>query len=149
MLLPDEAATFDFGKQLAARLFPGAVIALDGPLGAGKTRLVQGIAAGVGIDPATVTSPTFTLVQEYPLPPDQQAARGIGKIFHLDAYRVNSPEEFWELGIEEMFASSNWTIIEWASRVRMCLPREYLGVEILHCGKNERKVISTNGWIIF
>ncbi|MDX1963261.1 MAG: tRNA (adenosine(37)-N6)-threonylcarbamoyltransferase complex ATPase subunit type 1 TsaE [Pirellulales bacterium] len=51
-------------------------------------------------------------------------------MFHLDAYRIASPEEFWELGIEEMFASENWTIIEWANRVRVCLPRDYLGVEI-------------------
>jgi tRNA threonylcarbamoyladenosine biosynthesis protein TsaE len=105
---------------------PGAMIALDGPLGAGKTRLVQGFAAELGIDPAGVLSPTFTLVNQYPF----ETAAGHGLLSHLDAYRVRDPEEFWELGVEELFASGGWTIIEWAERVRVCLPRSYLQIRL-------------------
>ena len=121
-ILPDEAATDRFGARLAAILPPGTLIALDGTLGAGKTRLVQAIGKAVGIDTASITSPTFTLVHQYPFSVTDanlhQFATPSGTIFHLDAYRVNSPEEFWELGVEEMFDSKAWTIIEWRSSRR-------------------------------
>jgi tRNA threonylcarbamoyladenosine biosynthesis protein TsaE len=147
--LRDEAATDRFGARLASFLSPGTVIALDGTLGAGKTRLVQAIGKAVGLDPTAITSPTFTLVHQYPFSvPDKnrtQFATPSGTIFHLDAYRVKSPEEFWELGVEEMFDSPNWTIIEWAERVKECLPKNYLQLTLEVVNANERKArISTS-----
>src|SRR6266851_5328936 len=93
--LSDLDATQAFGHRLAALLFPGAVVALVGPLGAGKTHLTRAVAEGLGVrNPAAVNSPTFVLIQEYParLP-----------IYHFDAYRLSGPREFAELGVEEYF----------------------------------------------
>src|SRR5437588_2782718 len=93
--LPDLDATQAFGRQLAALLFPGAVVALVGPLGAGKTHLVRAVAEGLGIaDSRLVTSPTFVLIQEYnaQLP-----------IFHFDAYRLRSEAEFDDLAVQAYY----------------------------------------------
>src|SRR5215472_14453628 len=95
--LPDLAATEAFGRRLGRLLFPGAVVALIGQLGAGKTQLVRAVAEGLGVpDGRVVTSPTFVLIQEYHsrLP-----------IFHFDAYRLPSPEAFDDLGAQELFAA--------------------------------------------
>ena len=88
-------------------------LALEGTLGAGKTRLVQAIAAGCGIDPQAVTSPTFVLCQPIP-------ARRL--LYHLDAYRIRDLDEFLELGVDEYFEGPGLTLIEWADRVAPCLP---------------------------
>src|SRR5438132_13431516 len=91
----DLRATEAFGRRLGALLFPGAVIALVGQLGAGKTHLTRAIAEGLEVkNPAAVNSPTFVLIQEYParLP-----------IYHFDAYRLAGPREFADLGIDEYF----------------------------------------------
>src|SRR5439155_20081314 len=109
----DEAATDRFGATLAAVLPPGAVVALLGTLGAGKTRLVQAIAAACGVPREEVVSPTFVLCQQY---------RGRRTINHLDAYRLRDVDELRELGIEELFASDAITIIEWADRIADALP---------------------------
>ena len=96
LLIPDLAATEAFGRRLGGLLFPGAVVALVGQLGAGKTHLTRAVAEGLGVrNPAAVTSPTFVLIQEYParLP-----------IYHFDAYRLGGPREFAELGVDEYFA---------------------------------------------
>src|ERR1700677_4208007 len=103
------AATDAFGLRLGELLFPGAVIALVGPLGSGKTHLVRAIATGLGIvNDNAVTSPTFVLIQEYParLP-----------IFHFDAYRLSGPNEFFELGAHEYYEMDGICLIEWADRV--------------------------------
>jgi len=116
-----EADTHALGTRLGALLPTGIVVALNGPLGAGKTRLVQAIAAARGIDPRDVVSPTYTLVQEY---------RGTKPIFHFDAYRLVDDDEFINLGPEEYFAGGGVTIIEWAEKVQDCLPRERLEITI-------------------
>src|SRR5438128_10172843 len=91
----DLAGTTAFGRRLAELLFPGSVTALIGQLGAGKTHLVRAVAEGLGVaDSRVVSSPTFVLIQEY-------AARL--PIYHFDAYRLNSPAEFFDLGIHEYF----------------------------------------------
>src|SRR5579859_2556375 len=93
--LSDLAATEAFGRRLAALLFPGAVVALVGQLGAGKTHLVRAVAEGLGVaDSRVVTSPTFVLIQEYParLP-----------VYHFDAYRLPTPEAFDDVGAQEYF----------------------------------------------
>src|SRR5947207_12209432 len=91
--LPTPAATAAFGHRLAGQLFPGAVVALVGPLGAGKTQLVRAVAEGLGIaDSRAVSSPTFVLIQEY----DARLP-----IYHFDAYRLRGPAEFFDLGAHE------------------------------------------------
>src|SRR4051794_39907882 len=93
--LPDLAATEAFGRALAALLFPGAVVALVGPLGAGKTHLTRAVAEGLGVaDGRLVTSPTFVLIQEY---------AGRLPIFHFDAYRLRGEAEFDDLGTQEYY----------------------------------------------
>lgn len=118
--LPDLAATEALGRRLGPLLFPGAVVALVGGLGAGKTHFVRAVAEGMGVrNPAAVTSPTFVLIQEYParLP-----------IYHFDAYRLNTAEEFVALGADEYFHGDGVCLVEWADRVAEALPAERLEV---------------------
>ena len=126
----DEVATDRLGAALAATLPPGTTIALVGTLGAGKTRLVQAICAGLGIARKDVVSPTFVLCQRYD---------GIQTIHHLDAYRLKDEDEFRELGVEELYDSAGLTIIEWADRVADCLPNERLEIQIDVTGPSQRK----------
>jgi len=125
----DEQGTARFGEALAAALPERAVIALNGPLGAGKTRLVQSLAAALGVDRRAVVSPTFVLVQEY---------QGRRAVYHFDAYRLSDEEEFWALGPEEYFAASGVCVIEWAERVAGCLPAERLQIAIDVAGPTGR-----------
>jgi tRNA threonylcarbamoyladenosine biosynthesis protein TsaE len=117
----DEADTHRLGHALARALPQTATLALVGTLGAGKTRLVQAIAAGCGIDPSGVTSPTFVLCQQY---------HGGHLLYHLDAYRIRDLDEFLELGVEEYFDGPGITLIEWAERVAECLPVDHLEIQI-------------------
>ncbi|MGM0489263.1 MAG: tRNA (adenosine(37)-N6)-threonylcarbamoyltransferase complex ATPase subunit type 1 TsaE [Planctomycetota bacterium] len=117
----DENDTDRLGRVLADELPKSAVVALEGTLGAGKTRLVQAIAAACGVNEESVTSPTFVLCQPY---------RGTRPIYHLDAYRIHDVDEFLELGIDEYFESTGLTLIEWADRVEPALPDERLMVRI-------------------
>lgn len=130
--LPDLSATIGFGRRLGSQLFPGAVIALVGPLGAGKTCLVRAIAEGIGIaDSRIVTSPTFVLIQEYEarLP-----------IYHFDAYRLNSARDFLDLGVHEYFEGQGVCLIEWADRVASCLPAQHLLVRLQVTGDTSRSL---------
>jgi tRNA threonylcarbamoyl adenosine modification protein YjeE len=110
--LADEAATAWLGRQLAGSLRAGDVVALDGPLGAGKTTLVRALVAELGGDPAEVASPTFTLLHRYEarLP-----------VVHVDAYRLQGPAALGGLGFDEL-AEDGIGIIEWAERVLAALP---------------------------
>ncbi|MFW6171696.1 MAG: tRNA (adenosine(37)-N6)-threonylcarbamoyltransferase complex ATPase subunit type 1 TsaE [Planctomycetota bacterium] len=117
----NEDDTDRLGKALAEELPPSTVVALEGTLGAGKTRLVQAIAAACGVNGESVTSPTFVLCQPH---------RGTRPIYHLDAYRIHDVEEFLELGIDEYFEATGLTLIEWADRVASALPDERLMVQI-------------------
>jgi tRNA threonylcarbamoyladenosine biosynthesis protein TsaE len=133
--IPDLPATEAFGRRLGEQLFPGAVIALIGQLGAGKTHLTRAIAEGLGVkNPAIVNSPTFVLIQEYParLP-----------IYHFDAYRLGGPREFAELGVEEYFRGEGVSIVEWADKVEITLPHEHLGIEIEIVDENRRRFAIT------
>jgi tRNA threonylcarbamoyladenosine biosynthesis protein TsaE len=128
--LPDLDATMTFGRRLGRLLFPGAVVALIGPLGAGKTHLVRAMAEGLDIlDSRVVSSPTFVLIQEYTarLP-----------IYHFDAYRLRSEAEFFDLGVHEYFEGDGVCLIEWADRVLGCLPAEYLRIELSVTGETSR-----------
>lgn len=125
----DEHATARLGAALAAALPAGGTVALIGPLGAGKTRLVQAAATADGVDPRDVVSPTFVLLHEY------QSAR---PIYHFDLYRITSEEEFRELGAEEYFTADGLVFIEWAEKASGCLPIERLDVRIEVTGAEAR-----------
>ena len=122
------------GMRLGSLLQPGIVICLEGDLGAGKTTLVQGLAAGWGsLDP--VTSPTFVLVNVY-----RRADQN--RFFHFDAYRLNTPEEAFQLDIEDML-DEGALVVEWADKVVSALPREYLWVSLRWIDETQRDLIFT------
>jgi tRNA threonylcarbamoyladenosine biosynthesis protein TsaE len=125
-----EAATDRLGAALAAALPPGTTIALVGTLGAGKTRLVQAICAGLGVAREDVVSPTFVLCQRYD---------GTQTIHHLDAYRLRDEDEFRALGAVELMDSAGLTFIEWADRVADCLPYERIEIQIEVTGPTQRR----------
>ena len=124
--------TIRVGKDIGRRLLPGDVVALVGELGAGKTQLIKGLAAGVGIEnSAYISSPSFTLIHEYP-----------GKIpfYHIDLYRLGREQEAGELGLEEYFQGRGITAIEWAHKIPSFLPEEYLFISIAYFDKNVRSL---------
>ena len=131
--LPSLAATELFGRRLGALLFPGAVVALIGPLGAGKTHLARAFAEGLGIvDSRVVTSPTFVLIQEY---------MGRLPIYHFDAYRLKSEADFDDLGTQEYYESGGVCLIEWADRVPSSLPPEHLRITLEPTGLTSRRAL--------
>lgn len=134
-LLPAETAspaeTVALGRHLASHLQPGDVLALYGDLGAGKTHLVKGLCDGLGIAPETVSSPTFTIVNEY---------AGALPVFHFDAYRIERPEEFFELGYEDYFFGDGVTVVEWPERVEALIPEHALRLRLSHVGGDRRRV---------
>jgi tRNA threonylcarbamoyladenosine biosynthesis protein TsaE len=126
-----ESATRHLGRALADVLPAGSTVALLGTLGAGKTRLVQAIAEASGVPPGAVVSPTFVLLQEY---------HGRRKIYHFDAYRIPSEDEFLELGPDEYFEAGGLVFIEWAERVERLLPRERLEIHFEVTGAQSRRM---------
>lgn len=127
----DEQGTLMLGASLAAVLPRNCVIALIGPLGVGKTRLVQAVARSAGVPEGIVASPTFVLLHEY--------AGDRLPIFHFDAYRLRGADEFLALGPEEYFARDGWCFIEWADRVNAALPPDRLEIEIQPTGPTSRQ----------
>ena len=124
------------GRAFAARLQPGDVVALTGTLGSGKTRFVAGVCEGLGVR-AHVSSPTFTLINEYP------AAFGV--VAHVDMYRINSMKEVADLGIEEYFNSRCVCLIEWAERVLAILPPAHFRVSFAHGVSEQEREIQIEG----
>jgi tRNA threonylcarbamoyladenosine biosynthesis protein TsaE len=116
--LPDEAATQALAAHISALAAPADVIALKGELGSGKTCFARAFIRARGYR-EEVPSPTFTLVQVYDL--------GSASVWHFDLYRLNSPEEAWELGIEEAF-SEGISLIEWPERLGPLLPKRHIEV---------------------
>jgi tRNA threonylcarbamoyladenosine biosynthesis protein TsaE len=132
-ILADLAATQALGRRLGQLLFPGAVVALVGPLGAGKTHLARAVAEGLDTpDSRLVTSPTFVLIQEYP---------GRLPIYHFDAYRLAGPGPFADLGAEEYLEGGGVCLIEWADRVAPCLPEEHLSITLRITGETAREAL--------
>jgi len=114
--------TLEWGERLGKSLVGGLTIALIGPLGAGKTQLVKGIAAGNGQPQSNrVTSPTFTLIQEY---------AGKVALYHLDAYRLRGSRELLALGFEELIRPDSVVIVEWADKVESALPADTITITI-------------------
>lgn len=112
--------TREAGRILGESLKPGDVVALSGPMGAGKTVFAQGIAIALGID-ETVTSPTFTLISEY---------EGRMPLYHMDLYRLGTPDEFTWLGVEEMLNGKGISLVEWSERAGEELPERSIQVKI-------------------
>ena len=127
------AETEELGAQLAARLRPGDVVAYTGDLGAGKTAFTRGIARGLGI-PERVTSPTFTIVNEY--------EGGRLPLFHFDLYRLGDPEELFDIGWEDYLARGGVCAVEWSENVAGALEDEPIRVDIRRGGEESRRVIS-------
>jgi tRNA threonylcarbamoyladenosine biosynthesis protein TsaE len=125
----DVGDTDRLGNALAELLPPGTTVALVGTLGAGKTRLVQSVAANLGVPREAVTSPTFVICQEYD---------GTRKVYHFDAYRLAGEDDLFDLGPEEYFESDAITFIEWADRVRGCLPSDHVEIDISVDGETGR-----------
>ena len=126
-----EAETAAVGRELAPTLGAGDVLLLHGDLGAGKTAFVRGLAEGLGVPRDEVSSPTFTLIQEY--------RSGRVPLFHVDLYRIEDPREFDELGLDEI-AEDGVLAIEWAERLPDP-PQEAVRVSIEHVGETERRVV--------
>ena len=133
-VLPAETAsaaeTLALGRALAGALGPGDVVALSGDLGAGKTHLVKGAAQAFGVDPAAVTSPTFTLVQEH----------AGGGLLHLDLYRVETDAEAGRLGLADLLDGDAVAFVEWPERAAGWLPERTVWLRLSHLGGDRRRV---------
>ena len=128
------AQTEGLGHRLGRRLSPPALVALAGELGSGKTCLAQGILRGIGVTEAYLTSPSYILVQEY-------AAKGREiKVYHMDVYRLETPQQIEELGYQEYLGSQSIGIIEWAEKIEDLLPEEYLKIKMVAVGSHEREI---------
>jgi tRNA threonylcarbamoyladenosine biosynthesis protein TsaE len=129
-----EEETAAAGRELAATLSAGDVLLMYGDLGAGKTAFVRGLGEGLGMPPEEVSSPTFTLIQEY--------RGGRLTLFHADLYRINDPREFDELGLDEI-AVDGVLAIEWAERLPGP-PRHAVRISIAHAGDTGRHITITS-----
>jgi tRNA threonylcarbamoyladenosine biosynthesis protein TsaE len=138
-IVNDEEATEDLGHSLASLFRAGDVVALHGELGAGKTCLVRGLARGLGVEKRLVSSPSFSLINEYP---------GVIPLFHMDCYRLGLEEEIQELGLEEYFDGPGISVIEWAEKIRD-LPEERLEISISILDESRRRIqIKGSGSIV-
>lgn len=131
LILKNEDETRAFGLELGASLRKGDIVALIGDLGTGKTALTKYIAEGLGIR-ETITSPTFTIVQEY--------RQGRLPLYHFDVYRIGDPEEMYELGYEEYFYGDGVCVIEWADLIEELLPEYTKTIRIEYGKKQEERI---------
>lgn len=135
---PEE--TMGLGERFGRSLSGGEVIALTGSLGTGKTHFIKGAAEGLGAgDAEKFNSPTFVLVNEYP-----DSARGID-IYHIDAYRIETEEEFELLAFDDMCTAHSAVFVEWADKVANVLKSlDPIIIELSHVSENEREIIIKN-----
>ena len=122
--------TILLGERIGKTLKPDDIVALSGCLGAGKTTLIQGIAKGLGVQ-NWVTSPTFTLINEF---------EGKLKLYHIDLYRIENIDDAEDLAIEEYFTKGGVTVIEWAEKIDSILPAETIRIGIKIVSENERSI---------
>ena len=135
--LAAESATLAFGAALAALARPGAVFALAGPLGAGKTCLARGLIGALQPEtPEEIVSPTFTLVQTYPT--------AKGTVWHFDLYRLKQPQDAIELGLEDALGG-DISVIEWPERLERWLPTNRIDVMLEQAGSGRRASVTGHG----
>jgi tRNA threonylcarbamoyladenosine biosynthesis protein TsaE len=121
--------TIELGRRIAKQLPRRAVVLLIGNLGAGKTTLAKGIISGLGAtQPEEVSSPTFTLIHEY------------GRVYHIDLYRLDRPEELATLGLDEIFDRDAIVLIEWGERFPQLMPADRIEIH-LRAGPSDSRVI--------
>ena len=130
------AETEALGQRLAERLQPGDVIAYTGDLGAGKTAFTRGLARGLGIT-ERITSPTFTIVNEY--------QGGRLPLFHFDMYRLGSSDELYEIGWEDYLARGGVCAVEWSEIVADALEEDCIRVDIRQCDTENQRKITVEG----
>jgi tRNA threonylcarbamoyladenosine biosynthesis protein TsaE len=133
----NERDTEALGAALAQRLAPGSVVAFTGDLGAGKTAFVRGMARGLGI-PARVTSPTFTIVNEY--------EGGRLPLFHFDMYRLSSSEELFDIGWEDFLRRGGICAVEWSENITDALEGDTVWVDIRRGQTDQQRIITVKGW---
>ena len=131
-----ESETETLGRGLGERLWPGAVVAFTGDLGAGKTAFTRGLARGLGIDDR-VTSPTFTIVNEY--------EGGRLPLFHFDMYRLGGPDELFDIGWEDYLAREGVCAVEWSENVDGALEGDAIRVDIRRGGADNQRTITIEG----
>lgn len=131
-----ERETEELGARLGSRLEPGAVVAFTGDLGAGKTAFTRGLARGLGIS-ERVTSPTFTIVNEY--------EGGRLPLFHFDMYRLGSSDELFDIGWEDYLARGGVCAVEWSENVADALEEGTISVEIRRGASEGQRVITVEG----
>lgn len=122
--------TFQVGKSFAGQLSPGDVLAFHGDLGSGKTVFTRGLAAGLGLD-ARVTSPTFTIVNEYD---------GNIPLFHFDMYRLSSSDELFEIGWEDYLSRGGICAVEWSEITEDAFPENTINIYIKKLDENTREI---------
>lgn len=130
------AETEAAGEALAARLGPGSVVAFTGDLGAGKTAFTRGLARGLGVE-ERVTSPTFTIVNEY--------EGGRLPLFHFDMYRLGSADELFDIGWEDYLARGGVCAVEWSENIEEALEEDAVRVDIRRGGHDGQRVITITG----
>ena len=123
------------GRQIASRLKARDNICLTGALGGGKTTLTQAIMQALGVvEP--ITSPTYTIVNEYHHPMT---------IFHFDVYRINDPDEMYEIGFDDYLSQEAIIIIEWANLIEEIIPKDSIWIDIKYTGEDEQRIIHVRG----
>lgn len=127
--------TDKIGKIIGESLKGGTVICLEGDLGAGKTTLTQSIAKGLEVKDY-VTSPTFTIIKEY---------NGRVNLYHMDAYRLDSEDDMYDLGYDEYINSDGVCIIEWASKIKGLIPRSAINITININYENNNRELNIDG----
>lgn len=125
-----ENETVREGEKLGRSLAPGAVVALFGELGAGKTAFTRGLAVGLGVD-SFVTSPTFTIVNEYP---------GTPPLFHFDMFRLEGEHELFDIGWDDYLDRGGVCAVEWSEKVSGALPPDAIYVRIENLGGDARRL---------
>ncbi len=131
IISPDVAATVAHGHAVADSLHRGDVLALSGDLGAGKTHFVKGLAAGLGAT-VSVTSPTFTLIHEYP--------GGRLPLYHFDFYRLDDEDEALKIGLDEYLDGEGVCVIEWAEKFPALLPPHTRWLRFTHREDGTRQI---------
>lgn len=127
-----EALGFAIGKTLP----PNSILCLFGDLGAGKTTFVKGVAAGLGINPSEVNSPTFVLLNMH---------KGDKTLYHFDLYRLGEPDEFLSMGFEEYLFAGGICCIEWSERIAGLIPADAIQIRFNHIGQDQREVLLIPG----